>query len=49
MMFFYLINKKNYFYMTNILNYLQNYIVVGIGNIVGWGDKFIQKIKKYKL
>ena len=26
MMFFYQISKKNYFYMTNILSYLQNYI-----------------------
>ncbi len=31
------------------MNNLNNYIVVGVGNIVGWGDKFIKKIKKFKI
>ena len=30
------------------INNLSNYLIVGIGNIVGWGDKFIREIKEYK-
>ena len=28
---------------------LDNYFIVGIGNMVGWGDKFIQDLKKYRV
>ena len=26
---------------------LDNYLVVGIGNMVGWGDKFLNNLKRY--
>ena len=28
---------------------LDNYFIVGIGNMVGWGEQFIQDLKKYKV
>ncbi len=28
---------------------LNQYLVFGIGNIVGWGDKFVQKMKEFKI
>jgi poly-gamma-glutamate synthase PgsB/CapB len=28
---------------------LENYNIVGIGNMVGWGEKFIQDLKKYRV
>ena len=28
---------------------MNGYLVFGIGNIVGWGDKFVQKIKEYRI
>ena len=27
---------------------LENYYIVGIGNMVGWGEKFVQGLKKYR-
>ena len=27
---------------------LDNYFIVGIGNMVGWGEQFIQDLKKYR-
>jgi len=27
---------------------LENYYIVGIGNMVGWGERFVQDLKKYK-
>ena len=27
---------------------LDNYFIVGIGNMVGWGEKFIHDLKKYR-
>jgi len=26
----------------------ENYYIVGIGNMVGWGEKFVQDLKKYR-
>ena len=34
--------------VLNYMNTLNNHIIVGIGNIVGWGDKLIKIIQKYK-
>ena len=34
----------------DIIDYIINlnqFFVVGIGNIVGWGDHFLEKLKKY--
>ena len=28
---------------------LEGYYIVGIGNIVGWGEKFIKELKKYSI
>ena len=28
---------------------LENYYIVGIGNMVGWGEKFIQDLKRYRV
>ena len=27
---------------------LKNYYIVGIGNMVGWGEKFVQDLKEYR-
>ena len=37
---------------NDIINYLMDlneYSIIGIGNIVGWGDVFLNKLKKYKI
>ena len=31
------------------MNALNNHLIVGIGNMVGWGEKFIQDLRKYKI
>ena len=28
---------------------LENYFIVGIGNMVGWGEKFVQDLKQYRV
>ena len=35
--------------IINHFGLIDNFTIVGIGNIVGWGDKFIKKLKKYKI
>jgi len=35
--------------IVNEIIQLNQHLVVGIGNIVGWGDDFIHEIKKYKI
>jgi poly-gamma-glutamate synthase PgsB/CapB len=46
---------KNFTMKSNqndVINYileLNQYTVVGIGNIVGWGDDFISRLKKFKI
>ena len=35
--------------VANYIVGLNKYIIVGIGNIVGWGDSFIEKIKQYRI
>ena len=35
-----------------VVNYilgLENYTIIGIGNIVGWGESFLKNLKKYKV
>ena len=34
--------------VDEIMN-IENYSIVGIGNIVGWGDVFLKKLKEYKV
>jgi len=49
------IKIKNFTMKSNqndIINYileLNQYTVVGIGNIVGWGEDFINNLKKFKI
>ena len=28
---------------------LEGYYIVGIGNMVGWGEKFVQDLKQYRV
>ena len=35
--------------VVSTINNLNNHLVVGIGNIVGWGDEFLSEIKKHKI
>ena len=28
---------------------LKNHYIVGIGNMVGWGEKFVQDLKEYRI
>ena len=35
--------------VVNNMNELNNYLIVGIGNMVGWGDGFMKEIKKFKV
>ncbi len=35
--------------IVNEINQLNKHLIVGIGNIVGWGDEFIHEIKKHKI
>ena len=35
--------------VIKFMNSLNGYIIVGIGNIVGWGDELIKQIKQYKV
>ena len=32
----------------NKISELDGYVIVGIGNIVGWGEKFIKQLREYK-
>ena len=34
--------------MVSEFSKLENYYIVGIGNMVGWGEKFVQDLKKYR-
>ena len=34
--------------VVNTINNFNNHLVVGIGNIVGWGDEFLEEMKRYK-
>ena len=33
--------------VDTIIN-LDEYLVVGVGNMVGWGEKFLNKLEKYR-
>ena len=35
--------------VVNNMNELNDHLIVGIGNMVGWGDNFIKEIKKFKV
>ena len=35
--------------MVSEFSNLENYFIVGIGNMVGWGEKFVQNLKEYRI
>ena len=35
--------------ISQIFSTLEGYYIVGIGNMVGWGEQFIQDLKKYRV
>ena len=35
--------------IIDIIGGLEDYLVIGVGNIVGWGSNFVQKIKEYQI
>ena len=41
-------NEDDSLSIINKISELDDYLVVGIGNIVGWGDQFIKKLREYK-
>lgn len=41
--------KSNQNDVINYLTDLNHFTIVGIGNIVGWGDEFINKLKEFKV
>ena len=38
-------NQKLFEYFSNI----DSHFIMGIGNIVGWGEKFISELKEFKI
>ena len=41
-------SRTSYEEIIDYLSKLDNYYIMGIGNIVGWGDEFLSNLKKYK-
>ena len=41
-------NKEDSSSIINVISELDGYLVVGIGNIVGWGEDFIKQLRNYK-
>ena len=41
-------NEDNSELIIDKISQLDGYIVVGIGNIVGWGENFIKQLREYK-
>ena len=41
-------NKVGIKEMVSEFSQFENYYIVGIGNMVGWGERFVQDLKKYK-
>ena len=41
-------NKVGIKEMVSEFSQFENYYIVGIGNMVGWGEKFVQDLKKYR-
>ena len=35
--------------VVEYINQMDSHFIMGIGNIVGWGEKFVSKIKGYKV
>ena len=41
-------NESGIMEISNIFATLEGYYIIGIGNMVGWGEQFIQDLKKYR-
>ena len=41
-------NESGIMEMAKIFATLEGYYIVGIGNMVGWGEQFIQDLKRYR-
>ena len=41
-------NQEQTISIINKISELDNYLVVGIGNMVGWGENFIKELRNYK-
>tara|TARA_Y100001970_G_C14238045_1_gene863125 strand:+ start:381 stop:1502 length:1122 start_codon:yes stop_codon:yes gene_type:complete len=41
-------NEDDFDLIINKISELNDYVIVGIGNIVGWGEDFIKKLREYK-
>ena len=35
--------------VVNSMNKLNDHLIVGIGNMVGWGDDFIKEVKNFRV
>ena len=42
-------NKVGIKEIVSEFSHLENYYIVGIGNMVGWGENFVQDLKKYRV
>ena len=43
-----LANESGNMGISKIFATLEGYYIIGIGNMVGWGEQFIQDLKKYR-
>jgi hypothetical protein len=41
-------NESGILEISKIFATLEGYYIIGIGNMVGWGEQFIQDLKKYR-
>jgi hypothetical protein len=42
-------NESGIMEISNTFVTLEGYYIIGIGNMVGWGEQFIQDLKKYRV
>ena len=41
-------NESGIMEISKVFSTLEGYYIIGIGNMVGWGEQFIQDLKKYR-
>ena len=41
-------NRSGIMEISQTFATLEGYYIIGIGNMVGWGEQFIQDLKKYR-
>ena len=42
-------NDSGIMEISHTFSTLEGYYIVGIGNMVGWGEQFVQKLKEYRV